>query len=175
MQRALTRRLSALLLIPVLCIASAQLAAEAQNSLGSEESEKYLKEIKALYLTSSERDALLVHSNTMLATYALRAGYQVGRAEPQDIRYFLSLGAPGELRIREERRRPGEVIAVSNRSLLVFGVDPYLQYECPPQGIECLVKNPADGSTWLTIVRDPKGAQELAKSLSFLLRNMQKG
>lgn len=64
---------------------------------------------------------------------------------------------------------------MSNRSLSVFGVDPYLQYECSPQGIECTVNNPAGGGTWLTIVRDPKGAQELAKALSFLLRNLQKG
>lgn len=175
MQRALTSRLSALLLISALCLASTQIAASEPNSLGSEESEKYLTDLKALYLTSSEREALMAHSNALLESYALRAGYQVGQADPQDIRYRLSLGAPGELRIREERRGSREEVAVSNRSLSVFGVDPYLQYECPPQGVECIVKSPADGGTWLTIVRDPKGAQELAKALSFLLRNLQKG
>lgn len=175
MQRTLTSRLSALLLISALCITSMQLVAAEPNGLSSEESEKYLTEIKALYLTNSEREALLAHSNAMLESYALRAGYQVGRADPQDIRYRLSLGSPGELLIREERRGAREEVAVFNRSLSVFGKDPYVQYECPPQGIECIVKNPADGSAWLTIVRDPKGAQELAKALSFLLRNLQKG
>lgn len=175
MQRTLTSRLSALLLISALCVASTQITAREPNRLDSEESEQYLAELKALYLTSSEREALMTHSNALLETYALRAGYQVGRADPQDIRYRLSLGAPGELRIREERRGAREEVAVSNRSLSVFGMDPYLQYECPPQGIECIVNSPADGSTWLTIVRDPKGAQELAKALSFLLRNLQKG
>lgn len=175
MQRALTSRLSSLILISALCLASTQIAAREQNSLGSDESANYLAGLKALYLTESEREALMEHSNALLGTYALRSGYQVGRADPQDIRYRLSLGAPGELRIREERRGERDQVAVLNRSLSVYGLDPYLQYECPPQGIECVVNNPSDGSRWLTIVRDPKGAEELAKALSFLLRNLQKG
>lgn len=175
MQRALTSRLSSLILISALCLASTQIAARDTNSLTSDESANYLAGLKSLYLTESEREALLAHSNALLGTYALRAGYQVGRADPQDIRYHLSLGAPGELRIREERRGERDQVAVTNRSLSVYGLDPYLQYECPPQGVECVVNNPADGGRWLTIVRDPKGAEELAKALSFLLRNLQKG
>ena len=175
MQRALTSRLSSLLLISALCLAGTPVAAHEPNSLTSAESENYLSELKALYLTENAREALMAHSNALLGTYALRAGYQVGRADPQDIRYHLSLGAPGELRIREERRGERDQVAVSNRSLSVFGLDPYLQYECPPQGIECVVNSPADGSRWLTIVRDPKGAEELAKALSFLLRDLQRG
>jgi hypothetical protein len=38
-----------------------------------------------------------------------------------------------------------------------------------------VLQNPADGSPLLTIVRDHKGAAELAKALSFLIRNLQKG
>lgn len=175
MQRTLTSRLSTLLLISTLCVASVQVAAGEPNSLSSEESGKYLAQIKALYLASSELEALLAHSNALLETYALRAGYQVGRADPLDIRYRLSSGSPGELHIREERRGPRGEVAVFNRNHSVFGMDPYLQYDCPAQGIECVIKSPADGSTWLTIVRDPNGAQELAKALSFLLRNLQRG
>jgi hypothetical protein len=38
-----------------------------------------------------------------------------------------------------------------------------------------VLQNPADGSPLLSIVRDQDGAAELAKALSFLIRNMQKG
>jgi hypothetical protein len=50
-----------------------------------------------------------------------------------------------------------------------------VRYECPSTGISCVLLNPADGKPMLTIVRDHKGAAELAKALSFLIRNLQKG
>nr|MBF0682598.1 hypothetical protein [Pseudomonas sp.] len=61
-------------------MASTQIAARDTNSLTSDESANYLAGLKSLYLTESEREALLAHSNALLGTYALRAGYQVGRA-----------------------------------------------------------------------------------------------
>jgi hypothetical protein len=155
--------------------ASVPLQATETNTLDSTESGKYLAGLKALYLTADERKALLEHSNALLETHRLKAAYQVGEVNPQDLAYRLSVGAPGELRIREERRDATGNIAVRNRSLSVFGVDPYLQYQCPPQGIVCIFTSPAGGDPWLTILRDPAGAEELAKALSFLFRNLQKG
>ena len=175
MRQGLTSLLSKLLLISFFLGASVPLQAAETGTLGSEESTKYLAELKALYLTSDERKALLAHSNALLETHALKAAYQVGQANPQDLNYRLSLGAPGELRIREERRDASGNIAVRNRSLSVFGMDPYLQYQCPPQGIVCSFTSPNDGEPWLTILRDTQGAEELAKALSFLFRNLQKG
>lgn len=175
MQQGLTSRLSKLLLISVFLIAGGQLKAADSNALGSDESARYLGELKALYLTSDERIALLTHSNALLKTYGLRAEYQVGQANRADMQYQLSVGSPGELRIREERRDVSGNIAVRNRGFSVFGLDPFIQYQCPPQGLACTFGNPAGGDPWLTILRDPKGAEELAKALSFLFRNLQKG
>ncbi|AHL77074.1 hypothetical protein CH92_19115 [Stutzerimonas stutzeri] len=155
--------------------ASVPLQAAETGTLASEESANYLAELKALYLTSDERKALLAHSNALLETHALKAAYQVGQANRRDLSYRLSLGASGELRIREEQRDASGNIAVRNRSLSVFGMDPYLQYQCPPEGIVCSFTSPGGGEPWLTILRDAKGAEELAKALSFLFRNLQKG
>ena len=175
MRQGLTSRLSKLLLISLFLTASVSLQADESPALSSDESAHYLAELKALYLTSDERKALLAHSNALLETHGLKAAYQVGQANPHDLAYRLSVGAPGELRIREERRDASGNIAVRNRSFSVFGMDPYLRYQCPPQGIVCVFTSPADGDPWLTILRDPAGAEELAKALSFLFRNLQKG
>jgi hypothetical protein len=175
MRQGLTSRLSKLLLISFFLGSSLPLQAVESNTLDSAESASYLAGLKALYLTSDEQKALLSHSNALLETHALKAAYQVGQANPQDLSYRLSVGAPGELRIREERRDASGNIAVRNRSLSVFGMDPYLQYQCPPQGIVCVFASPAGDDPWLTILRDPEGAEALAKALSFLFRNLQKG
>lgn len=175
MRQGLTSRLAKLVMVSVLCVIGTPLIASEVVEFGSDESARYLTELKKLYLTSSDREALLAHSNGLLDTYALRAGYQVGQANPQDFLYELSVATPGELRIREEVRSSSGGVAVRNRSLSVFGLDPYLQYQCPTQGFSCSISSPIDGLPLLVILRDPQGAEELAKALSFLIRNMQKG
>ena len=160
----------------VLLAASSAQAAEPEAELSGAEQARYLNELKKLYLTSDERQALLAQSNELLDTYAVRAAFQVGQAERRDQVYQLSVGAPGELLIQQKTREAeGVNVAVRNQRLEVFGVDPYIKYECLPSEQVCTLKNPQDGSPWLTIRRDHQGAAQLAKALSFLLRNMQKG
>lgn len=174
MRLGLTRRLSGLLLLLSLG-ASAQAASEAQ--LSGEEQARYLAELKRLYLTQDERKALLAHSNALLDTYALRAGYQLGKAPAQrsDLRFQLSIAGPGELLVRRETRaEQGKSLAVSNQRLSVFGLDPYIRYDCPTNGISCVLNSPADGSPWITVLRDHQGAADLAKAISFLIRNLQR-
>lgn len=173
MQRRLTRNLTRVALSLLLAGGCVQ-AGAAENALGGDESARYLEQIRKLYLTGDERQALLAHSNALLQTYALRAGYQIGSSTPHDIVYQLSAGDSGELLVREETRSEGR-IEVRNRAVAIFGVDPFIRYECPSHGIVCEIKNPSDGSPWLTVVRDHDGAAELAKALSFLIRNLQKG
>ncbi len=172
----LTSKLIATLLLGAGLVAGPVFAAEPAAGLSGGEQASYLSELKRLYLTQDERQALLAHSNALLQTYALRAGYQVGQAQPQDRLYQLRLGGPGELLLREETRDPqsGD-IAVRNQRIALFGVDPFIRYECPPNGISCVFYSPTDGSPLLRIVRDHQGAGELAKALSFLIRNLQKG
>lgn len=177
MQLRQTRsRLSALFLS---CWLAAPLAFATDPApiLSSSEQGQYLQELKRTYQTQNERQALLAHCNQLLKTYALTAGYQVGQAKREDLTYQLREGDSGELLLREEKRDPqNHTLSVSNRVVPLFGVDPFVRYECPSSGITCTLRTPGDSSsTLLTIVRDHKGASELAKALSYLIRNLQKG
>ncbi|WP_298186698.1 hypothetical protein [uncultured Pseudomonas sp.] len=176
MQLRLTRKLVSAALLSSCLGVSPVFSAEPGAGLSSAEQGNYLLELKRLYLTQNERQALLAHCNDLLKTYALRAAYQVGRAQREDLLYQLRLGESGELLLREEiRGQQGTDIAVRNQRVSVFGVDPFVRYECPSSGISCVLHNPNDGSPLLSIVRDHQGAAELAKALSFLIRNLQKG
>lgn len=174
MRIRLTRQLGGIIVTLLFSSAPLVTAAEAQGALSGNEQTTYLAGIQRLYLAKSERAALLEHCNQLLQTYALRAGYQVGQTAPRDLLYQLSLGGPGELLLREESRgQQGTDVSVRNRSLSVFGLDPYIRYDCPLSGIRCVLHNPADGTPLLSVLRDQQGAEELAKALSFLLRNLQ--
>jgi hypothetical protein len=117
MQARLTRKLMAMLLGGALCAALPALAsADDKAALQGAEQAAYLDGLKRLYLTDNERQALLAHSNALLETYALRAGYQVGQAQRQDLLYHFSVGGAGELVLREETRgAQGTAIAVRNQ------------------------------------------------------------
>lgn len=175
MHLRLTRKLIHTVCLLGCLVAPLALASEPAAGLSSAEQASYLADLKRLYLSQDERQVLLLHSNALLTTYALRAGYQVGQAQPQDLLYQLRLGAPGELILREEIRGQGSDMAVRNQRIALFGVDPFIRYDCPSSGISCVLYNPVDGSPLLTIVRDHQGAAELAKALSFLIRKVQKG
>lgn len=177
MRTRLTRRLGFLPAIAALMlVGTAVKAAEPAPELSGAEQARYLNELKHLYLTNDERQALLQQSNQLLETYGLRAAFQVGQTQRRDQIYQLSVGAPGELLIHQQTREADGVnMAVRNQRLSVYGVDPYIQYDCPPSEQVCVLKNPQDGSPWLTIRRDHQGAAQLAKALTFLLRNLQKG
>lgn len=150
--------------------------ADDEGALQGAEQAAFLNQLKRLYLTDNERQALLTHNNALLETYALRAAYQVGQAQRQDLLYRFAVNDTGELILREESRgTQGTAISVRNQRVPVFGIDPFIRYECPTGGIRCVLLNPVDGSELLSIVRDHQGAAELARALSFLIRNVQKG
>lgn len=135
----------------------------------------YLQGLRQLYLQDDDRQALLAHCNALLSTYALRAGYQFGPQARRDLSYRLLTGQPGELLVREEQRVPGAVErAVSTRRVSVFGIDPTVHYQCPQPGSRCTLGLPGEASALLTIVRDPEGAAELSRGLTYLIRSLQK-
>ncbi|ARU90068.1 hypothetical protein [Pseudomonas sp. M30-35] len=176
MQMRLTRKLIFAFLIGSGLVPVANVSAEPAAGLSSTEQANYLHELKRLYNTQDERKALLAHVNKLLLTYALRAGYQVGQADRNDLIYSVALGAQGELLLREETRGENSSdIAVRNQRIDVFGVDPFIRYDCPTSGISCSLNNPVTGNKMITIVRDNNGAADLAKAMSYLIRNVQKG
>lgn len=175
MHLRLTRKLIRAVCLLGCLVAPPALADDPAAGLSSAEQAGYLADLQRLYLSQDERQALLLHSNALLTSYALRAGYQVGQAQPRDLLYQLRLGAPGELILREETRGQGGDVAVRNQRIALFGVDPFIRYDCPSSGISCVLYNPVDGSPLLSILRDHQGAAELAKALSFLIRKVQRG
>lgn len=151
-------------------------AANDKLSLGSAEHERYLAELQRLYPRRAPRQALLEHCNRLLESYALRSGFRVGQAQRDDLLYQLSVARSGVLNVREETRSAdGSRMAVRNQQVELFGADPFIRYQCPNRGPSCQVLNPQDGTPLLTLVRDHTGVAELAKALTFLVRDLQKG
>lgn len=147
-----------------------------QNALSGDE--HFLQDIQRRYPRSTPRQALLVHCNRLLESNALRAGYldtRLGRRVEEDQLYSLAIANPGELTVRvDSRSEDGRRMQLSARRVSLYGVDPFVRYRCPAGGPSCTLLNPFDGSDLLVVVRDRKAVAELAQTLSFLIRELQK-
>ncbi|HHX34642.1 MAG TPA: hypothetical protein GX719_05150 [Gammaproteobacteria bacterium] len=145
-------------------------------ALDSSEQANYLNQLKQQHATSNERTALLAELNSLLTQHALRAGYQVGHSNPQDFLYSVSVAKQGELVIREEiRSSQNNTIEVRSQRINVFGIDPFVSYACPAQGVRCVIFGEDKKTAVLTIIRNQQAAKDLARALSYLIRNMQRG
>ncbi|MDY0249486.1 MAG: hypothetical protein RBR45_05440 [Pseudomonas sp.] len=145
-------------------------------TLDSSEQVNYLNQLKQQHATSNERTALLAEVNSLLTQHALRAGYQVGYSNPQDFLYSVNIAQQGELIIREEiRSSEKNTMEVRSNRINVFGIDPFVSYACPMQGIRCVIFGEDKKTAILTIVRDQDAAKKLARAFSYLIRNIQRG
>ncbi len=145
-------------------------------TLDSREKVNYLSQLKQQHATSNERTALLAEINSLLTKHALRAGYQLGQSNPQDFLYSVSVAQQGDLLIREEiRSSQNNAMEVRSNRINVFGADPFVSYACPAQGIRCVIFGEDKKTSILTIVRNQPAAEDLARALSYLIRNIQRG
>ena len=145
-------------------------------TLDSSEKANYLNQLKQQHATSNERTALLAELNNLLTRHALPAGYQLGHSNPQDFLYSVSVAQQGDLIIREEiRSSQNNAMEVRSNRINVFGADPFVSYACPAQGIRCVIFGEDKKTAILTIVRNQQAAEDLARALSYLIRNIQRG
>lgn len=176
MFKTLSRLLFAARWLALSLIASASLSFAQPAALDSSEQANYLNQLKQQHATSNERTALLSELNSLLTQHALRAGYQVGHSNPQDFLYSVSVAKQGELVIREEiRSSQNNTIEVRSQRINVFGIDPFVSYACPAQGVRCVIFGEDKKTAVLTIIRNQQAAKDLARALSYLIRNMQRG
>jgi len=176
MFKTLSRLLFAARWLALSLIASASLSFAQPAALDSSEQANYLNQLKQQHATSNERTALLAELNSLLTQHALRAGYQVGHSNPQDFLYSVSVAKQGELVIREEiRSSQNNTIEVRSQRINVFGIDPFVSYACPAQGVRCVIFGEDKKTAVLTIIRNQQAAKDLARALSYLIRNMQRG
>lgn len=134
-----------------------------------------LKALRQLYLADTDREALVIHLNTLLDTVGWRRDKTVVRLDrPADNQYELALDS-GNISILEINRNPDGTTVRTTRSLPVFGVNPQLRWDCEPVVGACWVYDPRDGSRLFQLAENREQAQEIARALGQLIRNLQQG
>lgn len=144
-------------------------AGESQLRWSEDSTEDYLADILAIYPDSDPAQALVHHINNLLEFYAYGDERVIAASR---------FGTPSRHRIHLSDR--GEIITITAGSqspgqdrLRVYGVNPYLRYECMETTASCWVIHPVTAEPWLQIVANRDAGRELTRALAELIKQLQ--
>lgn len=132
-----------------------------------------LAQLRSLYLTDDNVEALVAHANSLLSLNAWEGPSRVVVRQPQrGLRYRLRVNE-GHLQVRTREFDNEGGSEVRMHRINVFGVNPRLASQCYPEESACWIADPRDSSRWLKLKDDRDGARETARVLGMLLREIQ--
>lgn len=140
---------------------------------GSDAQSDYLTEIQALYQLDSPQQALVEHINSLLQLYAYGGDRIIGGSRvATPTRHRIVTTDRGEI-VSFNRSGADEQTPITEDHFPVYGVNPYLRYECSSASANCWLIHPVTAGRWLQILNDREAVDELTKAFSHLIREMQ--
>lgn len=125
---------------------------------------RYTDHIKYLYQIDDTTSALVKHANNLLDTFT----------PSSNKRFALSFEHQGKLvTTTKSVNTTGEQI-ISN-ALVVYGINPYIDYSCPSGTAVCTFYHPVNRTPWLELRNNEQAAQELTQALAELIKSIQMG
>lgn len=129
--------------------------------------------LRKLYLADTDREALVLHLNSLLGIAGWRQDQTVVRLDrPADIEYRLSSGDDA-ISIQEIKRDGSGGAVRKTVQVPVFGINPQVEWGCETAVAACWVYDPRDGSRLLQLSPNRGQAKEVAQTLGKLIRNLQ--
>jgi len=119
-----------------------------------------------------ERSGQSTADNTAYA-YGREEVVAGSRRLSQPTRHKIQVGENGKL-ISFNRAGATEEAPVREESFSVYGVDPYIAYQCNARASNCWLMHPVSNDRWLQVLDNREAAGEIAKALSELIKQMQK-
>lgn len=129
-------------------------------------------DLKKLYLADSEEQALLIHLNSVLQLSGWREDKAIVQLDqPADIRYQVEK-RNSSLLIQKITRQQGAMLRKSQQ-IDVYGISPLVKWDCEPSLATCWVYDPRDGSRLFQLGANQGQAEDIARTLGRLIRNLQ--
>ncbi|MBK1852453.1 hypothetical protein FE845_13960 [Marinobacter sp. 1-4A] len=132
-----------------------------------------LESLRKLYLADSDREALVLHLNSLLGTAAWREDQGVVRLDKRpDIEYRVNVSG-NAIAVQEIKRNSAGGATRTTAQVQVFGVNPQVEWGCEPAVATCWVYDPRDGSRLFQLAPNRTQVEEVAQTLGKLIRNLQ--
>lgn len=135
--------------------------------------EQNIAALRQLYLVNSDREALVLHINSLLGVSGWRRDQTIVDVnEPADIEYRISTEG-SNIGIQEIRHGEDGKVVRKSQTLSVYGVNPMVEWGCEAVVGACWIYDPRDGSRLLQLAPARDQAREIAGTLGQLIRNLQ--
>lgn len=132
-----------------------------------------INSLRELYLVDSDREALVMHLNSLLEVAGWREDQTIVKVDqPADVEYRVGASVDS-VSIQEIRRSEADQVVRKAQSLSVFGINPQIQWGCENLSGACWVYDPRDGSRLMQLALDRDQARDIARTLSQLIRTLQ--
>ncbi|MDO3722710.1 hypothetical protein QVZ43_13370 [Marinobacter sp. chi1] len=132
-----------------------------------------LNSLRDLYLVDTDREALVMHLNSLLEVAGWREDQTIVKLDqPADVEYRVGASTDA-VSIQEIRRSSDDQVVRKAESLPVFGVNPQIEWGCESMAGACWVYDPRDRSRLLQLSADRDQAREIARTLGQLIRTLQ--
>lgn len=129
--------------------------------------------LRKLYLANNDREALLLHLNSLLDVAGWRADQAVVRLDkPADVAYEVS-ATDSIISFQEIRREAGNRLVRKTHTMEVYGVNPMIEWGCEAAVASCWIYDPRDGSRLMQLGYNRERAGEIAQTLGQLVRHLQ--
>lgn len=134
----------------------------------------YYQYLEFLYQTDDTIKAVTQHINNLLDFYGYGETSVVASNRLEGAhRHKISVRLPDTVVTTTQNLAHTKKLT-TNQRFSVYGIDPYLRYECGLQNASCQLLNPTDGTPWLEIIDNQPAAEELSRAISSLVRLLQK-
>lgn len=136
-------------------------------------SQQSLAALRKLYLTDSNRKALLLHLNSLLDLAGWReGGERVGPGADADIGYRVT-ATNDAINLQTVRRNADNRQVRTTTALTVYGINPMIRWGCEDALATCWVYDPRDGSRMMQLALAPDTVGDIAHTLGRLIKELQ--
>lgn len=135
----------------------------------------YLESLKALYLTDSSTEALVLRINSILSTHPYQGARVTQKNANKGARYSISVTG-NQLQVQEKKydKEGAPTLLVSKMDM--YGVDPFVKFGCDYDRYICWLYHPVNQyDRWILTDRDKNAVKELSEAMARLIRVLQGG
>jgi hypothetical protein len=134
--------------------------------------DSYIQSLKALFLTDSPVQALVMQINSLLNSHPFTGSRIKKATEKQGVKFQVSI--QNNMIVLQETNYENGFPQLSAKKLAVNGVNPFIRFDCSNRDMACWLYHPSDGhEKWIVVDYDELVVSELSQAITRLIQLLQ--
>ena len=132
----------------------------------------YDTKIKNLYLSESIANALILHINSLLATYPYSGQRIQTTTHSNAIIYTVKINDSNDI-VTQKLDNASKHPILSTTKFSIYGANPFISHLCDAHSARCEIRTPDGRSLWVELAYELEAAEEITYAFSRLIKALQ--